>query len=75
MTMISYHDSDLPRSQNRPTVLSQSRAALRSALTFIRSVDNAWQRRRNEKLLESLPSEIRKDIGWPVPTDTTPRQR
>ena len=24
-----------------------------------------WRRRQTEKMLESLPSDIRKDIGWP----------
>jgi hypothetical protein len=26
----------------------------------------AWQRRKTERMLEALPSEIRKDIGWPT---------
>lgn len=36
-----------------------------------------WQHRKTEKLLESLPAEIRKDIGWPTgdATDTAVRSR
>ena len=26
----------------------------------------AWQRRKTERMLEGLPQEIRKDIGWPT---------
>lgn len=25
-----------------------------------------WRQRRTERLLEALPAEIRKDIGWPA---------
>lgn len=26
----------------------------------------AWNRRKTERMLEGLPQEIRKDIGWPT---------
>ena len=29
-------------------------------------VQEEWRHRRTEKLLESLPADIRKDIGWPA---------
>jgi|GEM_PF-4550109 len=29
-------------------------------------VQEEWRHRQTERLLESLPAEIRKDIGWPT---------
>lgn len=29
-----------------------------------------WQHHRTEKMLEALPAEIRKDIGWPSSDET-----
>lgn len=43
----------------------------RPIVQFTSRLHAEWQHRRNERMLESLPSEIRKDIGWPVPDDTT----
>ena len=34
-----------------------------AALLF--RIRDQWRRRQTEKMLESLPSDIRKDIGWP----------
>lgn len=33
---------------------------------LVARVSVAWQRRKTERMLESLPQEIRKDIGWPT---------
>lgn len=33
----------------------------------------AWRRRQTERAIEGLPSELRKDIGWPS-TDERPRR-
>ena len=34
-----------------------------------------WRQHQTEKMLESLPSEIRKDIGWPTSDDTDAASR
>jgi hypothetical protein len=69
MTMITYQESE--RSRFRPSPLvSFIRPA---ALTVLRLRD-AWRRRQTEKVLEGLPSEIRKDIGWPT-TNAAPGRR
>jgi hypothetical protein len=33
---------------------------------LVARVSVEWQRRKTERMLESLPQEIRKDIGWPT---------
>jgi hypothetical protein len=34
--------------------------------TFAERAAAAWNRRKTERMLEGLPQEIRKDIGWPT---------
>jgi hypothetical protein len=36
------------------------------ALHSLLHLRQSWSRHRTERLLESLPAEIRKDIGWPT---------
>lgn len=33
---------------------------------LVAHVQEEWRHRQTERLLESLPAEIRKDIGWPT---------
>jgi hypothetical protein len=35
-------------------------------MAFIERRRERWRRRHTERLLASLPPELRKDIGWPV---------
>lgn len=42
----------------------------RPIVSLATRVHAEWRHRQTEKMLESLPSEIRKDIGWPT-TDST----
>jgi len=39
----------------------------RTLLAFIERRRARWRRHHTERLLASLPPELRKDIGWPVP--------
>jgi hypothetical protein len=34
--------------------------------TFAERVIESWNRRKTERMLEGLPVDIRKDIGWPT---------
>ncbi|MGK9054084.1 hypothetical protein QTA58_20005 [Neorhizobium sp. CSC1952] len=62
MTMITYQGSE--RSRVRP---SSFVSTIRPALLIALKLRDEWSRRKTEKMLESLPAEIRKDIGWPTP--------
>lgn len=68
MTMITYQESD--GSRFRP---SSFVSFVRPALRLTVRLRDEWQRRRTEKMLEGLPAEIRKDIGWPT-TNAAPRR-
>ncbi|RWX78388.1 hypothetical protein EPK99_07135 [Neorhizobium lilium] len=58
MTTITYLPGS-SRDAPRPTTLRLF------ARPFLRLRDQ-WHRRETEKMLESLPADIRKDIGWPT---------
>jgi len=60
MSIMTYRESVQPRT-------SQSSFAIYVglALSTISNLRDAWRRRQNEQVLEGLPPEIRKDIGWP----------
>nr|CAD6413289.1 hypothetical protein REQ54_01130 [Rhizobium sp. Q54] len=54
-------------SASTPQVSGWRFHALTRPLTRLASrVQAEWRHRRTERLLESLPSELRKDIGWPA---------
>lgn len=59
MTTITYLD------QRRMSAPSTPRNSLPHLSLFERAVA-AWNRRKTERMLEGLPQEIRKDIGWPT---------
>ncbi|MFB9947290.1 hypothetical protein ACFFP0_00445 [Rhizobium puerariae] len=61
MTMITYQVGD--RSRFRPSPFAPLFNPARSAVLKLR---DGWRRRQTERMLESLPAEIRKDIGWPT---------
>jgi hypothetical protein len=42
-------------------------AFARKAQRFIARISAEISRRRTERMLEGLPLDIRKDIGWPAP--------
>jgi len=59
MTVITYLD------QRRPGGSSKPRNTYPQPSLFERAIA-AWNRRKTERMLEGLPQEIRKDIGWPT---------
>ncbi|MGK6315947.1 hypothetical protein [Neorhizobium sp. DT-125] len=61
MTMITYQGSE--RSRVRPSSFA---SFIRPVLLIALKLRDEWRRRKTEKMLESLPTEIRKDIGWPT---------
>jgi len=69
MSMITYQESERSRFRPSPFI-----SFIRPAVDAVLKLQNAWRRRQTEKVLEGLPSEIRKDIGWPT-TSTTPTRR
>lgn len=54
----------LPNSANRSGW--QFRSLTRPITRFASHVQAEWRHRRTERMLEALPAEIRKDIGWPT---------
>jgi len=67
--MISHHGS--ARSRVRPSSFASfAHPVLLAALKF----RDEWRRRQSEKMLENLPAEIRKDIGWPAPNARADRR-
>ncbi|CAD7023027.1 hypothetical protein REJC140_00069 [Pseudorhizobium endolithicum] len=42
------------------------RSVTRPLIRLASRVQTEWRHRQTERLLESLPSDIRKDIGWPA---------
>ena len=61
MTTITYLD------QRRVGASSKPRNGVQKQITFLfERVVAAWNRRKTERMLEGLPQEIRKDIGWPT---------
>jgi hypothetical protein len=61
MTMITYHQTDSP-SRLR---FYAPRWLLR-LLSAAHSLHASWNRRKNLRILEALPPETLKDIGWPT---------
>jgi hypothetical protein len=45
----------------------------RPIISLASRVHAEWRHRQTERMLESLPSDIRKDIGWPTSDDTAGR--
>jgi hypothetical protein len=43
-------------------------------LALVHRLQEGWNRRATEHMLESLPADIRKDIGWPT-TESGPSSR
>ncbi len=60
MTTITYLDAHRMHGARSSTRLPETRPSLLAKLAI------AWQRRKTERMLEGLPQEIRKDIGWPT---------
>jgi hypothetical protein len=69
MSITTYRESE----HSRP---SQSifTTYLALALSAVSELRDAWRRRQNEHVLEGLPTEIRKDIGWPSTDSHLDRQ-
>jgi hypothetical protein len=61
MTLVTYHETG--RSGSHPSSLT---SFFRPVLSAALKLRNEWHRRQTEKMLEALPSDIRKDIGWPT---------
>lgn len=68
MTMITYESE---RSRFRPSPFA---TFIRPAILTVVRARDAWRRRQTERMLEGLPTEIRKDIGWPA-TNAAPSRR
>jgi hypothetical protein len=69
MTSVTYLYPARPASSRFATTTLLSLAS-----APILAMRNRWRRREAEKLLESLPADVRKDIGWPAfDRDTTAR--
>lgn len=64
MTTISYHGS-----HGRPSPLS---ALFHNVTDLPARLRQEWRLRQTQKMLESLPAEIRKDIGWPTSDASNP---
>jgi hypothetical protein len=61
MTTITYLDERRLGASSKP----QTSRPQQVMSLFDRAVA-AWNRRKTERMLEGLPQEIRKDIGWPT---------
>lgn len=61
MTTITYLDQRRIQPSSAATTAGRGRI---SSLT--ERLAAAWNRRKTERMLEGLPQEIRKDIGWPT---------
>ncbi|AYD00964.1 hypothetical protein [Neorhizobium sp. NCHU2750] len=61
MTSITYLDRYAGRS-----VAPAKPAAFGWISSAMERTAAAWNRRKTERMLEGLPQEIRKDIGWPT---------
>jgi hypothetical protein len=55
------------RSGRTATTGFNSSALTRPVLRLTRFIQTEITRRRTERMLEGLPFDIRKDIGWPAP--------
>lgn len=61
MTTITYLDQRRLGASPKPRA-----SATQQAISLFERVIAAWNRRKTERMLEGLPQEIRKDIGWPT---------
>ena len=52
----------------------QFRSLTRPITRLASHLQTEWRARRTERMLESLPADIRKDIGWPAPDDQGDRR-
>ncbi|TWF54260.1 hypothetical protein [Neorhizobium alkalisoli] len=67
MTIITLREGGrLPVQASSPSYGAKLHAAA------LRLIDN-WNRRKTERMLEGLPVDIRKDIGWPASDEVTLR--
>ncbi len=61
---------EVPLAAPRRRNIGAAVAALaRVAIAPLASLYSAWRRYRTERLLEGLPMDIRKDIGYRTPTE------
>jgi hypothetical protein len=61
MATITYLDRKAAKANNASVAGFGQRAAL-----ILERLTAHWNRRKTERMLEGLPREIRKDIGWPT---------
>lgn len=69
MSIMTYRESVKPR-----TSQSSFATYVGLARSTVSNLRDAWRRRQNEQVLEGLPPEIRKDIGWPSTDNDLKRQ-
>ncbi len=69
MTMITFQEGERSRFRPSPFV-----SFIRPAVLTVVKLRDAWRRRQTERMLEGLPTEIRKDIGWPA-SNAAPSRR
>jgi hypothetical protein len=61
MTTITYLDQRRLGASPKP-----HNSGSQQAISLFERGIAAWNRRKTERMLEGLPQEIRKDIGWPT---------
>lgn len=71
MTFASWET--VPARKARIHLIGVATMAIRRAATPLVALRSAWSRRRTLRILESLPMDIRKDIGYPTTTQS-PRE-
>lgn len=52
------------RTTTRTPVASVMHAAIEPVMMATAALSRHWRRRKNERILQSLPAELRKDIGY-----------
>jgi hypothetical protein len=68
-----YSDTTTASAPRRRIILALAAAGFNAAAAPVTAVYRAWSRYRTERILEGLPAEIRKDIGYRTTADTGAR--
>lgn len=65
----------LPVRSQRLGFRTSAVAAINIIFTPVTALHGVWSRYRTERILEGLPSDIRKDIGYPCAADDAATRR
>jgi hypothetical protein len=66
MTLLHFDTPMIPRPRAKAHALHRMARLVRSISDLLTRIADAERRRREQRALEALPFDLRKDLGWPA---------